>query len=123
MNTPQVVMLAVGALLLALTALTRSRASAGRLGGSEGQERLVVVGLPCLGAVLVLAGLLPALPGGARGAVAGVAVLLCLVVLGWGAFGLPLPRWAVPAHRRASRDGRRPTEAARRRARRAVRRG
>jgi len=123
MDTSHVVMLGVGGALLALTGLTRSRRTAQWWGGSEGQERLVVVGFPCLGGVLCLTGLMPVLPDAAHAPLAGLAVLLCLVVLGWGAFGLPLPRWAVPRHLRARREGRRASEAARRRERRAVPRG
>ena len=123
MDAPHVFMLAVGAALLTLAGLTRSRASAGKWGGSDGQERFVIVGLPCLGVALVLFGLVAALPDAVGGLFALVAVLLCLVALGGGAFGLPLPRWAVPRHLRAARNGRLATESTRRRARKAARRG
>jgi len=123
MDTSHIVMLVVGVTLLALTALTRSRASAGRWGGTDGQERFVIVGLPCLGVALVLTGVLAVLPDAVSGLVAVIAVLLCLVALSWGVFGLPLPRWAVPGHLRADRAGRLATESKRRRARKDARRG
>jgi len=62
-------------------------------------------------------------PDAVGGAFAAIAVLACLVGLAWGAFGLPLPRWVVPGHLRAKRNGRLASEAARRRARKAARRG
>jgi hypothetical protein len=122
MDAPHVVMLVVGAAFVALAGLTRSRASAGKWGGTDGQERFVIVGLPCLGVALVLFGLLALLPDAVGGLLALVAVLLCLVALVGGVFGLPLPRWAVPGHLRAERAGRLATESKRRRARKDARR-
>ncbi|WP_407345291.1 hypothetical protein [Pengzhenrongella phosphoraccumulans] len=106
MDTSRVAMLLLGAGSLALTGITRSRRSAGKWGGTEGQERFVIVGLPCLGVVLMLGGLLAGLPAAVRGPGAVVAVLLCFVSIGWGVFYLPLPRWAVPGHLRARRTRR-----------------
>lgn len=123
MDLTHIALLAAGLALLALAVLTRSRASAGRWGGTDGQERFVIVGLPLLGTVLLLVGLLPVLPEAAETPVAGVVMLLCLIAIAWGPLGFPLPRWVVPGHLRAARNARQSTDAARRRARKQARRG
>lgn len=123
MDGGHIAAVAGGVVLLILTALTRSGVLGRIWGGVDMDERMVTVGFPGLGGVLLLAGLMPVLPETPRAFAAVAAVLLAFAVVIWCGLALPLPlRW-VPKHLRAARAARIRHEKAQRARRKAARRG
>lgn len=99
MDTPQIVLLVLGLLLLAGCVVWRrgaSRAARWWVGGQV-KESAVLLGYPAFGVLLVTAGLSDVL-GGSPGlrALRGVLLVLALLAGLWAMF-LPLPRWLMPS--------------------------
>jgi hypothetical protein len=97
-DTPQVVLLVLGLLLLAgcvVWRLGRSRAARWWVGGRV-KESAVLLGYPAFGVLLVTAGLSDVLAGspGLR-VLRGLLLVLALLAGIWAMF-LPLPRWLLP---------------------------